>query len=320
MLKEAQECSICLSESDDNHILCSGNHIYCIDCLNVHYDTMIKNDNINNKCTICKTDFFENKIDALLNDNIKVEIAKRDVFNRFCIPENLKVMACPVCSSNEGIFLIEEKDYIQFYYCDTCNKSVCLYCLKECLNKSDHLNCSVYHKIALDLEKLIEFAYQKKCHECRKIKRSNYEAPNFKDSSCTHIKCPMCNMNTCYICQGHEQIVNKSDSSSSPIYRHNDDWKINDQRCPMYIRYFSEIIPDWPKDEYLAGVKLYEYKIKLYLKKINDKFGFEKVKSAYNQFRDKRLESISDEAFKEGFTTFIQYPQIDNKLLQFFKI
>lgn len=316
-------CLICLSESDDINAMCNSNHLYCIDCLNQLYESMIaQGSNINNKCSVCFTSFHQNKLEALLNDDIKLALTKIDVLQRFSFPSNFKIMACPTCEAknNEGMFLIDENDYNQYYFCDTCNQLVCLYCYKACLDKSMHSLCLSYNKIAIDLEKLIERAFQVKCSECIKQKNSGYEPPNLKMNDCTHIKCNKCNMHTCYICSGHETKVNKSDKTASPIYRHNDDWKSNSSRCPMYVRHFSEIYSDWPKDEYKASAKLYEYKIKLYVKKIYKKHGKDKVKLVYNHLKDRRLVLISDTAFRDGFENFTHYPNIDEKILNYFKI
>ena len=93
-----QECLICYEKSSNVEIMCSGNHSYCIECFNSMYETMLlNNEKITNKCTLCQNHYFDNKMEAILKEDILLELAKRDIFSKFILPPNLSLMNCPVC-------------------------------------------------------------------------------------------------------------------------------------------------------------------------------------------------------------------------------
>jgi hypothetical protein len=317
-------CNICLENTGTAEIMCEGKHYYCIDCLNNMYETnLIDNKKIENICYLCKKPYFENKLDAMLKEEIKVELTKKDIFRVIILPPNLSFMTCPICPKNSaGMFLIDETDYIQFYDCGKCDKRACLYCLEECKNKANHVNCNKFQKVCNALEKLSATAYVSKCSECKKLQKStNYEPPSMKDQNCTHIACPKCNSTSCYFCSGHVDHVDKCpNSSEDPIFMHNVSWQTNKKRCPLYVGYLNEIYKDWPSDNFSANVKFFDYRVRIYLKKIIDKYGRQTVIDTYNHFKGKRLKNIPNDAIEFDYKDFKTYPKIDDKILQFFNI
>jgi len=60
-----------------------------------------------------------------------------------------------------------------------------------------------------------------------------------KDGECTHIKCPKCTTMWCYVCGLDEDACDKEEIQDGirkeKIFGHNEDWKTNPKRCPLYL-------------------------------------------------------------------------------------
>jgi len=127
-----------------------------------------------------------------------------------------------------------------------------------------------YSKIAKDPEKVIQYSMKKECPKClikNRFVEKEYNAPNIKDGNCTHLSCNQCNMKYCYVCGGHEEVIDKSFKvNKAPIYRHNEGWSINKKRCPMYLKEFSSDLKDWPKNEKASTDKFEKYKTMSFIK------------------------------------------------------
>lgn len=322
------KCVICFDDKSDKiDSLCDSNHYYCVNCLNTHYENMlICNRPIDNKCCVkgCFKPYYMNKLESYLSEDVKSACYKLDVFENFKIPSNLYIMSCPVCpnKAKAGIFLVAKNDYIQFYQCEeeNCSKYVCLYCYKECTDKSAHVKCKQYINICNEMEKIIEYAICTQCPRCKKrIINNQYDTPCIK-AGCTHMRCNICNHSYCYVCKGHDEDVDKSISVGSLI-THNIEWTTNSKRCPQYIKSFSEIVLTWEKTDDLKATNDFDnYRTKSYLKKLIDRHGKDKVITTYNHFKAKRLDLIPEEFVKFDYTKFTIIPIIENKIHNIVKI
>lgn len=322
------QCMICHEQKSDAEIMCSGNHYYCGECINQSYEFKIINKELlTNKCTLCSNSFYENKLEAILSEDVKYALMKYNVFKEFSIPKNLSLLKCPCCtdSLNPGYILIDKFDHVQFYKCEheKCLKEVCLYCYNEVgNNRVKHEDCKRYFEVLLYLEKVIEYAVIKQCPKCKSRIANEMDSPRIKDATCTHIRCTKCNMHYCYICGGHEDTIDKSHTTGKiPIYRHNDDWDKNANRCPMYVRDFFKVIPSWPNDETEATIKLEKYKILSFMNKVIAKFSFDKVKRTYEAFGDNRLALLPKEFVEKDdiYKNFKKFEIIENKIFSTIK-
>ena len=330
--KRNLECIICLNTLDSVDELCPNRHAYCIECLNLHFENMLISKNVSIKCTLCKENFYDNKLKAYLNEDVQSGILKLNIFSEFPIPENCHLMKCPQCPDkyNPGMILIDVNDSIQFYKCENsnCLKTICLYCFKVYnAASSNHADCKTNYKVLLDLQKVISHAMSIQCPKCkiREIITNEDITLNIKDYNCTHIKCNKCNMNFCYVCGGHEEVVDKSNvQGSTQIYRHNRDWETMATRCPMYLKDFHTKISEWPKDEAKATAEFYDYKLESYLKKVIDKHGIKTVKLAFDIFKEKRLIGLSADYFNEGkskiISGLVKHDLINKKIFNMFDI
>jgi hypothetical protein len=305
-LGNEKKCAICFENKDDLEEFCRNKHLYCIECINHNYENMIfEKKDINNKCSLCKELFFENKLEAFLYPDVKEQLIKLSVFEIFSIPDDCQVIKCNLCPNekDKGIFLIKKNDFSHFYTCENevCKKTMCTFCYKEKISENLHQDCKSLYPILQDLEKTIEFAITKHCPKCIKIGREVMDLhPNMKNSRCAHIKCGKCNMSWCYICGGHEENVDKcnKDLNKQLISRHNIDWLTNPKRCPMYVNELASKIDGWSKNEVECCYELEKYRLKSFIKKVVKKYGFEKVKQTRNVFSE-RLKHLCDEYFNE---------------------
>ena len=120
-------------------------------------------------------------------------------------------------------------------------------------------------------DKAIEDGSQRHCPQCG--------IACMKDDECTHIKCPKCKTNWCYVCGEASYNCDTSDYSGD-LFRHNDDWKTNPKRCPMNLCYISEVDSRWPSDGD-EPCRMFLHKI-LTLRKIRD-FIYTHGKSKYKK-------------------------------------
>jgi ssDNA-binding Zn-finger/Zn-ribbon topoisomerase 1 len=101
-----------------------------------------------------------------------------------------------------------------------------------------HCDCIRLLKSKKDLEKAIEEGLSVPCPNCGLRGR--------KDENCTHMTCPKCKFQFCYICGLDEKTFNCAPGVEKPIFRHNKDWQTNPKRCPMYLIQISDSDHRWP--------------------------------------------------------------------------
>jgi len=70
-----------------------------------------------------------------------------------------------------------------------------------------------------------------------------------KNDACTHMRCPKCQTEFCYICERSVQDCDKFGGPGGSIFRHNDQWDRNPARCPMYLNQIHEVDASWSTDD-----------------------------------------------------------------------
>lgn len=312
-------CYICQEECINAEYLCPNNHGYCLECINSHYEVLLfGGKEITNKCTICKEPFYQNKLEAILNDDVLLLLFKNNVFKELKLPDEYEIRTCSLCPpKKEFTFVINKNDFIQYVKClgDACGKTSCLYCYGEAKLK-DHKICQTYYLIS---EYLLQAMSKSKTGLCTSCKTNNINDIEYlKGSGCTHMKCKKCNSPICYVCGKNENELDYN-ILKSKIFGHNDDWATNIQRCPMYLREFNAVDKTWPKDDTSAVMKLYNYKLQSFVCKIIGKFGHISVNCAYNLFKDNKLQMLSQD-FIDDYAKFKKLSYIENRIVGCFKI
>ena len=115
------------------------------------------------------------------------------------------------------------------------------------------INLLAYFNIKFSIVVIIQFTIEGMRNEWNLImqKGAMRFCPNpscksrwVKDSDCTHMKWFTCGTNYCYFWGKAEADCNKSDSNGG-LARHNDDWKTNPKRCPIFLLQIHKIDKRW---------------------------------------------------------------------------
>jgi len=177
-----------------------------------------------------------------------------------------------------------------------------------------HDNCKIYYEISNKLIKVVEQSTLGLCKKCNEISPAVPGA--LKGDACTHMTCRKCNLKICYICLKDENEIDYDKKQISKIFGHNNDWKQNNKRCPMYITQFNEIDNSWPTSDTECVGKLFNYKLKFYTEKVINKYGIAKVKVAYNLFKNKNNKlSFLPELVIDESVGFKKLNYIDNRII-----
>jgi len=80
-----------------------------------------------------------------------------------------------------------------------------------------------------------------------------------KNNACTHMTCPKCRTEFCYVCGISVQKLDKAkvEGGVDNIFLHNQDWKTNNKRCPGWLDEIHQVDARWPKDDSDGCVTLF---------------------------------------------------------------
>ena len=71
-----------------------------------------------------------------------------------------------------------------------------------------------------------------------------------ENNACTHMTCRKCQTEWCYVCGlAVDQLDGHPDFMPDNIFGHNENWKRNPKRCPMWLDKVHLIDERWPKDD-----------------------------------------------------------------------
>lgn len=247
----------------------------CVDCSNNFAGSVMTEpeSNIPVKCPICKTETvvtetFERYLsEGNRNDYLSV-IAMKAID-----PEAECLVSCPFCPYFE-IWQRQAEGH-QFLYCqgghvekDTnafikCGRVSCVICKLEFVppvgggfageldprgdgegEEQDttsfrfHLACPEQSAFLAAVSEATRLGAGMACPQCHLV--------GSKNDACTHMHCPQCETEFCYVCGGAEATLDKSRPGT--IFRHNDDWRGNPSRCPLFLHELPEYDDRWPAD------------------------------------------------------------------------
>ena len=137
-----------------------------------------------------------------------------------------------------------------------------------------HLKCFKFMELRQGLVDAITNGGQRQCPK--------WGDAGTKDNACTHMTWDNCKAVYWYV---WEQSADKVDveggesctaEGTSRLYKHNENWKTNEKRCPMYLEYIKGIDKRWPSGaeeslEYfhklltLSNLKGFIEKVSLYI-------------------------------------------------------
>lgn len=117
-----------------------------------------------------------------------------------------------------------------------------LVCCKEYSPKSETaslphlLVCDQFKDVYRDVLDAVRKGTTNVCPECG--------CAGQKDDNCTHMTCGRCRTQWCYSCGLSASKCNVAPGTAWPV-GHSVSWQTDSQRCPIYLREFSQINPNW---------------------------------------------------------------------------
>ena len=250
-----ETCSVCQCEftvagDGGAGLCCPSSHFMCNECAGVYCKSVVDDIHVSYppKCPMCRAlmpmDHFQAQLDTKQLAAVKTHAAE------IALKPNEMLARCQKCD----YFEVETKPGSVVWWCAACGYGNCFVCnkdlprgvLKYDLTKSPHALCGSLRFIKSKVEKAIEEGSQMQCPACGLSGR--------KDDACTHMSCPKCLLEWCYVCG-----VGVADCDKAPpragrpvndIYLHNKDWESNERRCPMYLTQILEVDLSWLGDDW----------------------------------------------------------------------
>eukprot|EP01016_Furgasonia_blochmanni_P056677 TRINITY_DN9703_c0_g1_i1.p1 TRINITY_DN9703_c0_g1~~TRINITY_DN9703_c0_g1_i1.p1 ORF type:complete len:241 (+),score=48.24 TRINITY_DN9703_c0_g1_i1:64-786(+) len=188
----------------------------------------------------------------------------------FCKSEKCKKMSCTECLEEIERPPEDYDEYEEEKYGELEAKGGAVY----------HLECALYREDKEKWEKALADGGRMSCPQCGVGGR--------KDDACTHMTCEVCSTIWCYFC-------GKRESEVGGFSWHNDNWKEDETKCPLYffeIQYYDE---RWPEDDESCQAFFHRIKTLSLLRKVLTEMG----ETRYKELAE-RYESIAKTGFKIG--------------------
>lgn len=250
------QCYGCQHEVNRDHhgITCLQSHHLCPDCtpnfINQIFDDPGKN--IPVKCMICCTEVPTTHIERNMGVKQMQTYLRYFLVNSktAMLAKDEIVMNCPFCDYWE----IQTKAAgMNFFYCKaagSCAKMSCTYCSKNVpIPVSDektqeaekHFECAELHPYKKIWETALEDGEKMFCPECKIGGRKN--------NACTHMTCPNCDCQWCYLCGLSFDDQDKKGGMGVSLFAHNQEWETNGKRCPAWLNEICKVDKRWPQDQ-----------------------------------------------------------------------
>lgn len=125
----------------------------------------------------------------------------------------------------------------------SCGKTSCLIC-RHAINDDESRHpshCVELRSYKKMIENAIELGSQQKCPYCH--------LTGIKDDGCTHMVCQRCKRTWCYLCGMKEYECKVGENDEPSLLAHNQDWELNEGRCPMSLMSIHELDTRWPESD-----------------------------------------------------------------------
>ncbi len=125
-----------------------------------------------------------------------------------------------------------------------CGKKSCLICLHAIDDHNEFIhqsNCVELRSYKQMIEKAIHSGSQQSCPHCL--------LTGIKDDGCTHMVCERCELTWCYLCGMKEHECKVEENTEPSLSAHNQNWRSNEDRCPMSLIEIHEIDNRWPEND-----------------------------------------------------------------------
>jgi hypothetical protein len=251
-------CRSCCDDLACDHagIRCGGDHHLCVECSAVFADSTLWEPllKIPVKCAFCAAPVIAQTFERQLNEEQMNVYLHTLAMNQ--VGPDEAVRQCPKCPYFE---VWKRNEGMTFMSCKSCKRGSCTICKGSIripprgeihdddwdLEANDansyvfHMECAHLAPYLKAFQDALEEGTGTRCPSCGFLGR--------KDDACTHITCPSCQIEFCYVCGIATANLDKIPTSQL-IHGHNADWEYNSKRCPMYLYEINDIDDRWPED------------------------------------------------------------------------
>ena len=248
--EKEEVCSVCQCEftvSGDSGVglCCPASHHMCAECAGVYVKSVLGDleASFPPRCPLCRAempqDHFEAQLTTQQQASMKAFTAQR------ALKPGQVLVKCSKCE----FFEVQPVPGSVVWWCGGCDHGTCFVCNKDLpsgvfkydIEKSPHAICKALRFAKTKIEQAIEEGSNMQCPGCGLSGR--------KDDACTHMTCPKCTTVWCYVCGLHVKDCDKANARPGrpidDIFLHNQDWEINEKRCPMYLTQILEVDLHW---------------------------------------------------------------------------
>lgn len=248
--QKEEMCSVCQCEftiagDAGAGLCCPASHFMCNECAGVYCSSVLADLHVSYppKCPMCRALLPEVHFEAQLTPK-QLSAVKAHAAETALQPGQV-LAKCKECNH----FDVEQEPGSVVWWCDACGFGTCFVChqdlprnvVKYNLETSPHAICQALRVVKLKIEQAIAAGSQMQCPSCGLAGR--------KDDACTHMSCPKCATEWCYVCGLSVVDCDKAPARdgrpANDIYLHNRDWEINEKRCPMYLTQILEVDLSW---------------------------------------------------------------------------
>lgn len=230
----------------DLELTCDRGHLIAGDCLQNFLTTSLSRENWDTsmplRCPLCSTGhtpYYPGAVTAILTEAQAALYSQADV--QLGMLDGEVLVGCPFCANAE---IYPKDDVAVMFHCQSadCMKHSCTVCFQEfaptCATAAMHhlVVCDVFKEIYNDISDVVRKGTTNGCPECG--------CAGQKDDNCAHMTCGRCQTQWCYSCGLSSAQCNLDRGSVWPI-GHSVNWQTNPQRCPIYLREFSEVNASW---------------------------------------------------------------------------
>jgi hypothetical protein len=256
------QCLACAADLDRAHrgVVCGNGHNMCPGPCTENFVNAVMGeplDNIPVHCPTCKAPILSSTFERHLSqDQLNTYLS---VVAMKTVNADEEVHHCAFCpyfeiwtkSSRGGLFL----------HCRGCTRKTCVVCNGEMVPPerggfSDsnwragagasttsylyHMECGVLDVHLTAFNQALERGTGMACPGCGHYGR--------KDDACTHMRCPNCHIEFCYVCGIANELLDKG-TPGGRIHSHNEEWHLKTARCPMYLTEIGQIDPRWSQTD-----------------------------------------------------------------------
>jgi len=294
-------------ECDHTGIHCKNSHHLCDECSETFKGSIMTDGTLDvfpPKCGFCGCEVDLPSFERQLNTSELQYFLSMMTMKE--LPPDEMMQTCPFCPYFYTRLLGEGGSTAEalFIHCmkPDCQKVSCGLCYKECvpiddeeeeedeavrLGMAEHFECAEkeheWGQWRKEFEDALEQGIKFPCPECGH--------GGVKDDACTHMTCESCQTVWCYVCglDTASDDCSKAPKSgkhraSEDAYRHNVNWHVNEERCPMYLNEIHEVDESWPEDGEEAKEHLHRLRCLRNLKALYDKMGQQRYRGLIAAF------------------------------------